>query len=337
MKVLLITGAGASRNLGADAQMPLMPDWSDALCDALDAREPKLAQACHLTPGLQGPEFEKNLGLLLRWEQVRPLELRFQDLGGHQAGSHIEAVEVARRATDQRMAVIMETINVTLYEQFGQLRIDDDKASAAYQALLQQLGEPEIALATTNYDRSGETALETLGFEVDTGFRWRPNRLEVLEPTGLGSGPKTPAIHLHGAVGWYERNGQVGNHPADLPFNPTLGTPVVLYPDPEKDPTSDAVVNQLWIEFDAALDAADSVLVIGHSLHDPALVRALRRAAPAKPVVVTCHDRNRFQDVESKIPGAIATEMNFGPSLEAEPHLRKMVEKGSRPAFISMS
>ena len=316
-----------------------MPDWSDALCEALDAQESGLAAACHLVPGMAGPEFEKNLGLLLRWQQVRHLEERFQDLGGPQAGSHIGAVEEARSHVKRRMAVVMKTINVTLFEQFGQGQIDDDKARKAYQALLDLLGEPRLILATTNYDRAGETALATLGYDIDVGFRQRPNRTPTLEPTNLVSKDwaKTPVVHLHGAVGWYERDGLVGDHHADQPYNPSLGTPVVLYPDPEKDPTNDAIVSQLWIEFSAALDTSDSVLVVGHSLHDPALVRALQRVARSKPVVISCLDFDDRQEVEAKIPGSITVKMDFGPVLTVEGQLRSMIETGQRPAFIKMS
>jgi SIR2-like protein len=281
-------------------------------------------------------KFETNLGLLLRWQQVRHLEERFQDLGGPHAGSHLGQIEEARRYIDNRMGTVLEAINVTLYEQFGQRRIDDDKASEAFRVLLKHLGDPEIVLATTNYDRAGETALATLGHTVDTGFRHRPNRTPVLEPAELGFGTRTPVIHLHGAVGWYERDGSVGDFHADQPFNPSLGTPVVLYPDPDKDPTNDAVVSLLWAEFNNALIEADSVLVIGHSLHDPALVRALRRVTSAKPVVISYFDGNGLEIVESKLPGAIPIELDFGPEIVMDGILREMVEKGTRPAAIEM-
>jgi hypothetical protein len=330
MTILLITGAGASRNLGSeDTAMPLMSDWANALCDALDQEEANLASACHLKPGMGGPEFEENLGLLLRWEQVRHLEKRFQDLGGPKAGSHINRVVEARTHMDKRMKVVMRTVNTTLYEQFGQRQIDDNRAKAAYGALLRELDDPKLIFATINYDRSGETALESLGHRVDAGFRGGPHRTPLLQPTGLISerGSKTPVIHLHGAVGWYEdeQNGSVGNHHADLPYNPSLGTPVVLYPDPDKDPTSDAIVSELWTEFNAALEFADSVLVIGHSLHDPALVRALQPVASSKPVVVSYFEADGLAKIEAEIPGAMPVEMKFGPEIEVDKPIRTML------------
>jgi hypothetical protein len=144
-------------------------------------------------------------------------------------------------------------------------------------------------------------------------------------------------IHLHGAVGWYEQERLVGDHYADQPYNPSLGTPVVLYPDPEKDPTNDAIVSQLWAEFSTALEVADSILVIGHSLHDPALIRALRRVAPSKPVVVSYLGAEDGESVEAAIPGARPVEIDFGPVIEMSKSTRSTLEKLIRPARIEMS
>lgn len=331
MTLLLVTGAGASRNLGLeDSPMPLMSDWSDVLCTALDQQEANLASACHLTPGMDGPEFEENLGLLLRWQQVRHLEQRFQDLGGNQAGSHLEQMERARQNINRRMGIVMETVNATLYQQFGQDRVDDDLARAAYGGLLRELGNPDLIMATTNYDRSGESALAALGHQVDAGFRAQPHRTPLLEPAGLVSerDGKTPVIHLHGAVGWYEKDGAVAEMHADLPYNPSLGTPVVLYPDPDKDPTSDATVSQLWIEFDAAVDVAETILVIGHSLHDPALVRALNRLNGKKPIVVSYVDGDP-EDIVRSIPRSTPVELRFGATTEVDKPLLKLLHLSS--------
>jgi len=99
-----------------------MPDWSNALCTALDKKEHGLAAAAHLAPGMSGTEFEEALGLLLRWEQVRHLEERFQTLGGPTANSITDQIPQARQRATRRMAVITRTINESLYDQFGECR-----------------------------------------------------------------------------------------------------------------------------------------------------------------------------------------------------------------------
>lgn len=335
MTMLLVTGAGASRNLGIDENpMPLMSDWSDALCQALDEREANLAAACELVPGSDGPTFEENLGHLLRWQQVRYLEKRFRGLGGDSAGSHWGEIDRARENTDGRMKVVIETINQTLYDQFGHHRIDDSLATDTFIRLFDLIGRPDdLILATTNYDRAGETALGSLGYDIDSGFRWKPHRTPILEPEGLVShrGAKTPVIHLHGAVGWYKQNGIVAEHPADKPFNPSLGTPVVLYPDPDKDLTTDAMVAALWTEFEAALDFADSVFVLGHSLHDPKLVQELHRVANIKPIVISYLDGSA-EAVTSKVPNATPVEVFIGPK-----EIRSSIPKGKMHQLLDVS
>ena len=313
---MLVTGAGASRDLAREGtSMPLMPDWSDALCEALDQRESGLAQACGLSPGASGSVFEENLGLVLRWHQVQDLAERFRDLGGPHPGSRTSDAEESRERVKRRLDAVLDTLNTTLYELFGLERIDDRRASEAYGTLLTDLSDPELVVATTNYDRSAEVALEALGHTVEAGFPAGTARTPVLQATGMirNRGGKTVVIHLHGAVGWYERGGRVESHYGDQPYRSSLGAPVVLYPDPDKDPTGHAIVSQLWSEFREALDWSDHVLVLGHSLHDPALVRELRRVQSDTKIAVSYIDDAVRIGAETQIPKAWPVYLEFGP------------------------
>ena len=324
--LLLITGAGASRNLGANENpMPLMPDWSNALCEALDEAERGLAAACGLEQDMTGPHFEECLGLLLRWDQMRYLEKRFRGLGTDQVGGERSGVVKARDLTDRRMNVVKETVNRSLYDQFGQPRVDDKLAATAYKSLLKQLGDPELILATTNYDHAGESALTSLGHEVDDGFRDLPRRTPKLAPVDMiaNRGSKTPVIHLHGAVGWYEKDGNVVKHYPDQPYNPSLGTPVVLYPDPEKDPTSDAVASELWTEFRRAITNTRAILVLGHSLHDPMLVRFLREERNEQPLAVSYFTVDDKKQIEALLPAASTFKIDFSSATKLPSSIQK--------------
>lgn len=324
MQLVLVTGAGASRELGDGKPLPLMPDWANALCEALDAKEGNLAAAAKLAPGLSGMEFEEALGLLLRWEQVRHLEERFSGLGGPHPGSQAGDVPASRQRMDARMAVITSTINESLYDQFGMTRVADRAATEAYGGLLRALEELDevegLVVATTNYDRAIEAGLRGNDLTPETGFGPPSERSRSLDPSGLaerymGDHKVVPVLHLHGAVGWYEKDGQVYDRLGDLPFNPTLGTPVVLYPDPEKDPTSDAAVEMLWREFRTALNRANRVLVLGHSLNDAALVREIRSLPEATKVGVTVLEGTDDEWVRDKVPDASVIPATFGPDL----------------------
>jgi hypothetical protein len=300
--------------------MPLMRDWSDALVQALEDEEERLSEACHLQEGMSPEEFEQNLGLLVRWDQVRHLQDRFKVLSGPQPMSFNQYQTEAIENSDRRMKTVMATINATLHDQFGLGRVDNELAASAYRALLRHFKNPALVVATTNYDRSAEAALSEIGHNVDTGFRSAPERTPRLRPTGMVSDQPVgiPVLHLHGAVGWYERDGNVENHFGDQPYNPSLGVPAVLYPDPDKDPTSSAYVSLLWSEFRTALDGADVVLVIGHSLNDRPLVGELREIARKKRVGITyCADQDA-EAVTSRVADALPIQMDFGAKIEVD-------------------
>jgi len=323
MDLLLITGAGASRELGKpDDPLPLMPDWANALCTALDDEEPSLAAKCGLSEGMGGEQFEEALGLLLRWEQIKYLNSRYAGLTNDPG--HFQTLDA--QATT-RLGTIRRVIDQTLYAQFGQHRVDDERATLAYKALLERLDVDQLVLATTNYDRACEAALSRLGRKPDAGFRSDDSEsVPKLQVAGLVASARergsTACLHLHGAVGWYQKDGVVYDFRSGHEYNETLGTPVVLYPDPLKDPTSDAHVAALWEEFRFALTDADHVLVLGHSLHDPALVNAIRSAKPKKLAVtnmITANDGGEQRAwMGEQLPEAIPMMIDFGPNMRVE-------------------
>jgi hypothetical protein len=325
MDLVLVTGAGASHNLGpADEPLPLMHEWADALCSGLDAAEDGLAKRCRLTPGMGSERFEQALGELLRWEAVKQLNGAFANMTD--APGQFQELDAQASA---RLGVVRRVINDTLYANFGQERVDPARATKAYESLLDRLQVGRLVLATTNYDRSCEAALAKLGRRPHAGFRAEDSEsLERLEVTNLVATAReenrTACLHLHGAVGWYLSNGIVYDFKGRHGFNETLGSPVVLYPDPEKDPTSDAHVAALWEEFRTALGETDYVLVLGHSLNDPALIKELRTARFEK-LAVTFFTGNGPDDeakqnewIEKNLPGAIQIGLDFGPNLKTQ-------------------
>jgi len=320
--LLLITGAGASRNLGkTDEPMPLMDDWSNALVDALEAAERGLAARCGLRVSLSGTEFEEALGLLLRWEAFKYLNSHFAEM----TDSASDFQRLDGTAT-QRLGTLRRVLDQTMYGLFGQERVDTEAAAAAYGNLLRELKVRTLAVATTNYDRSCEAALSALNRTPDTGFRIDDSEsVPRLDVRGLIrraiEGQRTPCLHLHGAIGWYQKDRIVYDHKADHPYNQTLGTPVVLYPDPQKDPTNDENVAALWDEFLVALAEADRVLVLGHSLHDPALIAAIRAAQPKKLGVTFLMSSDAPEEqarIREQLPGATPVPIEFGAELNID-------------------
>lgn len=288
-RLVLVTGAGASRQFGEGGRpLPLMADWSDALVTALDRSEPKLADTIGLRSGLRGEEFEEALGAFLRWTQTLDATERFLQVGRAEGGGLENEVPSWLVRARQRSQVIIEAINSSLWSEFGLNRVDESKAVNTYGQLFKALdalpgGSTRLFSATTNYDRSGEVALSGVGFTGDTGARGGPGRTQRLDVEAIevwGAPSTVPHIHLHGAVGWYREPGGIRINPADEEYD-NRRTPAVLYPDPKKDPVGDveAGVHTLWSKLDDALHSATDVLVLGHSLHDAALLDALARCA----------------------------------------------------------
>jgi len=58
------------------------------------------------------------------------------------------------------------------------------------------------------------------------------------------------------------------------------------------------------------------VLVIGHSLNDPALVRDLSAVAAQKKVAISYFDERGAEYVQKAVPDAIPVRMDFGPELD---------------------
>lgn len=308
-RLLLVTGAGASVHFGTDDRpLPLMNGWSDALVDALNDREATLASTIKLQKGLSGEDFEEALGAFLRWTQTFDATQRFIHVGRQRAdigasGEVSTWLTIAR----QRSRTIVQAINSSLWDEFGLGRVDDTKATNTYRQLFEALDAPpggstRLFSATTNYDRSGEAVLSEVGFTADTGARGRPGRTQRLDVDQIdvwGDPSTVPHLHLHGAVGWYrDQGGGIRVQPADDEYDDRR-TPAVLYPDPDKDPLGETEVgvHLLWRKFNNALESASHVLVLGHSLHDSALVNALAGCLTQQTRLAFCfhQDAKRVQ------------------------------------------
>jgi len=270
-----------------------MDGWAKALRAELEDQEKGLATAVGLKLGISGEEFEITLGELFRWRDLRELNSRFRVLGSVQLGFSSKAFAEVEKREQRRLNEIMSAINTTLFRLFGAAAIDEEKAADAYDGLLEVLGRPkDLVMVTTNYDPAIELALYGIGLQPETGFERVPGRAPQFKPEGmverLRKAPgAVPVLHLHGAVGWYEKRGKGLEREQHLPFQRSNGRPMVLYPDPDKDPTRDALVQSLWDEFDIALEGATHVIVLGHSLHDAALVSRLREASRSCKVAVS--------------------------------------------------
>lgn len=288
--LVLVTGAGASRAFGINNKpLPLMEDWSHDLVQRLRRRSQDYLAATGLDVGMGAEEFERQLGEFLRsvdafkriGHLLPPISSAMANLTPQANGDewkhwHLNAVG----QLDQIIAIIYES----LYALFGG-QVDMDSAGQAYDSLFRVLGiritgdnPTRWVYATTNYDTIGEEVIARHHGLPDIGEAQmpriaaeRPIRVEHL----LAGMPRyVPVLHLHGRVGWFRR--EEGAYSTQMDgYARENGTPIVMLPDLEKIYETDQVIGPLWQQFKQALSRARRVLVLGHSLHDKELIRAL--------------------------------------------------------------
>jgi hypothetical protein len=351
MKLLLITGAGASRNLSADPSMPmpLMADWAETLRADLG---PDLARMATLTGAASGADFEETLGALFRWYDQLDQAKRFAGMARTNYTDAKSQTSFERGISNARkhFQLVLKSLHQSLFQEFGPNRIDGEQARQAYEQLFAVIGDsagdsPQIICATTNYDRSLEAGLEAMGRSVRMGFKPHSYRTPTLDPTGLGVFQRNTinVLYLHGAVGWYKRGSRITSLAADAPFNASLGDPAVLYPGPDKDVGRTETV-ELWHEFQAAVGEATHIFVLGHALNDAHLVDALKGAGGKVAVSVYPVDSNgepilpdeigdlpQTAFVCARLPEAHAIGVDFGPVCAIDEPALTNWQEGSAP------
>ena len=361
--LVLITGAGASRALaspsrpGATDHFPLMADWSSALIkkivNAQSQNSMAMRQMLPLTEEMDGPSFERALGTFIRqsqaFEVIEPLLkpslslINLQQQLQIRLQSGMSALEDWHHWTTTAIGDLLEVLNETLFEQFH-IGINEQGAEQAYGWLFQQLQiapGSSFVYATTNYDIVGETALGRLGYLTDWG---RPPQLTNPSPNTplrverlLHSLPRyVPVLHLHGRIGWYLRqDGAVQDYIVQT-HNKEWGTPVVMWPDDQKDATSyiaTRVIDDLWSQLREALSRARTVVVLGHSLHDPFLTRALRAHVPPTRLLVTTFgnddavQRQEIARMRAEVGDATFMLLEFNAAPTAGDELAKWAER----------
>jgi hypothetical protein len=346
--LVLITGAGASCAFGAgDTRLPMMGEWADALTKKLARSASGYLKATGLEPDLPGMEFERRLGSFLRqvtaFSEIEPLVGVTRDMivepDVQRMIASVGSIESWHQATKNHLGQIVTQIHESLYELFADPALDVRKATESYGALLQGLGISKASkwvYATTNYDIVGETALNELGFLPDWGEPPQARSSEqllVVDDLIRGLPRYVPVLHLHGRVGWYRRLDGYGNPvyaTTATRHQPGFGVPIVMLPDPNKAYGSDPIINSLWLQFGEVLRRAKCVFVLGHSLHDDALVDALREnvdpldriavsvfSSDADPDVPDDSAAEILQTIQGRLGNAAVIPMRFGSSLEA--------------------
>lgn len=309
-RILVLTGAGASVNLGVgQKKVPMMSSWASDLVTKLGARADQIG----LRPDMPGEDFEKALGSFLAFEKALPLTQPLAHLGAPGAPSQRVTMGFADwfHTATSSVEQIRKDLLANLFENFGRDQIDDAKAARTYAKLHAALrkadgsvlqseedrklaAESYIVHATTNYDTAIETAIQADahlqlvdGFTSRAGLGSETYTPEVLTGATADSTSLIPVVHLHGAVGWYYRqDGSVTRRPADDGYDDRQ-IPALLLPDATKVPEGfESPARETWAQFLALLQSSTHAFVIGHSLHDAHVLTALKNANVSTAVLV---------------------------------------------------
>jgi hypothetical protein len=269
-----------------------MTDWSSALTKHFGTKGPQVFNLINFGDVTDGQEFERRLGEFLQqvrgFRACKSLLEKTANLPGVPAPFlGTQSLPEWCRAVEFSLDSAINLIHESLLYEFGKRSCNFEAGRRAYSSLLSALGispgTKKWVYVTTNYDRNAEKILENLGYETDVGAS--------LQQIGGGHGllsvrrlveevgkRRVPVLHLHGCVGWYQRpNGEI-YHQVDGGAGSISAedVPVVKLPELNKIYDSDDLVGETWNEFEQSLQRAKSVFILGHSLHDAALVKALQ-------------------------------------------------------------
>ncbi len=304
---VIITGAGASREFGKGSkpQLPLMSDWSDQLLNKV-TKNLTLGEWIGLTKNMSGPEFEQKLGEFLRASANFPNIKNLLKVSGKVSKCNEDDLKQFLNDTELKLKLVNQGIVQTLYENFNQNVIEISNAKDCYEELLVSLGlydsenklaDKKVVFATTNYDKILEYALEKLDIVVDRGeyFRALDNStiLSFKDESNIKKGHAL-VLHLHGSIGWYywQPDGRPIYHGDSGSYDPNVGTPIIMLPDPDKSYESKDIINQIWQEFIKILTRARQVLILGHSLNDDRLVEELKNNIDQKNTITVAIPAN---------------------------------------------
>jgi hypothetical protein len=336
IECVLVTGAGASREFGVNGtKLPLMREWSDDLVQRLGSRGFGYLDATGLRRDMPAEEFEAVLGRFLRSvEAFNRIEQLLEPSSQFPEGQTAFVPPASWSAWHSQVSFhldqIIGVIHESLYQLYASPSVDHIAAERSYAGLVGALGLGQAGrwvYATTNYDTIGEDTLTGLGQLPDVGDVGTSGERDIRVERLLDGMPRyVPVIHLHGRVGWFRR--REGRAVSSLVQNYAAGNapgvPIVMLPDLDKDYDTDPVISSLWQQFGEALSRARRVLVLGHSLHDEALIERIRgNVDPPERVGVTYlpnADDSKYmvELVRERLPGAAPLPAQFGADTGVE-------------------
>jgi hypothetical protein len=313
-----------------------MADWANAVRDALDDVETGLADLMGVGRDVSPEAFEKAVGDLLAWERMADDLLPFFRLGRVDAAvEHPHDLSWLQRAVG-RFDLAKDALISTIFRLFPVDAVDARTAATVLEQLLRELEVDPVgtafAIATTNFDLVHEASLEALGANTADGWtavectreQWAPTgsppflerrRTTTETKTPCWSSSHVPVLHLHGSLAWRWNDGELAKVVETSQYDSQARqlAPAIQIPDPDKEPQG--VFRDHWQWFYELLATASHVVVIGHSLNDRPVVRAVRQSQVKVAVVNPALDENTIRRV--LMGHDLGTRIDLGTWFEA--------------------
>lgn len=310
-KLLLLTGAGASKPLG----MPLMREFYKLVRSKSDKVQKQLLHDIFLVNIKETrettPDLEALLSLLERyrgfydilfgddkfgypvddeWKKWAPLEakgLLISEGAGTRRTRDYLAEAYYRKENLGRLDTLLRNL---MFEAYGK-DLDGHKLDELYSPLFKVIGrhfsQDFIPVFTTNYDmaietyaRQGNIQLET-GFEsTHTGNLWKVSRFYQFQP--IGDKQNIVLFKLHGSLTWHRKENTIIS--TSLPIRDPPGyKSVVIYPTQTKEFPDEQPFRTMYDFLKGCFRVAKVAIVIGYSLRDPGIQRIMVDALDDNP------------------------------------------------------
>ncbi len=312
-KVLLLTGAGASKPLG----MPLMRDFYSLVSSRSDKAQTELLNDISLVhlkaTGEVIPDLEALLALIdryrgfydilfgdekfgyqvdeewKRWAKMEVDGLLVTDTPyttKHKPPDYL-AQSYFRKGSLESLDTLLRNL---MFEVYGK-DLDGSKVDKLYSSLFKVLGryfsQDFIPIFTTNYDVAFETYAGEGNVKLETGFElthrgnlWRPSKFDKFEPTA--DMRNIVLFKLHGSLTWHRRGDDIVDTSLSM-RDPTGYESVVIYPTQTKEYPDEEPFRTMYDFLKGCLRVAKLAIVVGYSFRDPGIRRIMIDALDLNP------------------------------------------------------
>jgi hypothetical protein len=307
-RVVVLTGAGASKPLGLPTMEALLPSAFESLLQPVE--EHQVFDMAANWAAVQNPavlDFELVFTLvdtIARLRESDPVAMAFAAARGSAGGFQFKATPGSYiaggnlPAYQKAAASLCERLKRVVHEQLAEP--DEALAVKLYHDLFRVLGgvidhPGVIDLFTTNYDRAVEVSHETaaeVDFELVKGFglvgrarapRWDPS----LYDNAPGKRLTVKLYKLHGSLDW-RRNGDVVEEVGADEY--VKGRNALIYPI--RKPVIEEPFTNLFERFKQRLQESGVCVVIGSSLRDEYIRQAIVEQLNAETLRVVLVDPN---------------------------------------------